>query len=511
MRDQTGNRPRPALLGLLLLGLTLPSPAAGLEAPAATGFVESKTFDRWPDPVVADCGLFPALLGKRIDFLRLVAQRDGAFQPIPFQVDEKDARGSIVLLSGKEANPEEANGLLEKGEELVFMARDCGDRVSREVFPPGIELGEELELQDPRSGSKGWVYLLYSESSPPPLSTQSYIRYQPAAACRPEGDCQVMKSRYYECRYYPQRPYFDPSKYPNVGFAHRHTSLTPEAGATGEDFCDRFKVRMTVAFLFGMLKFHVDENQINFYEVAYKEGPVRVIRNNKLVVSLPLGIKAPGAATNIIWYDTMVNVPLLIDIPFNPGYLYSYLEIRISDDHSPEAAGMKVYSSNNPGGCLVDGKTEGEAEERWNSDRDTWRLITGKQGTLMNRSIWDPHYLEQMKSVKVEYLDDDAKGDPPEEVPGMLGMIAQTNRVEGIKKDRYYSYLEYYYVPAFLFSGPGHTYRLGDEKTYLDIADRPIRLSAGKLGMESHYFGQMPPFEEAAATGTEQTTPPQAR
>jgi len=256
---------------------------------------------------------------------------------------------------------------------------------------------------------------------------------------------------------------------------------------------------MTVAFLFGLLKFHVDENQINFHEVAYKDGPVRVIRNNRLVVSLPLGIRAPGAATNIIWYDTIVNVPLIIDIPFNPGYIYSYLELRISDDHSPESIGMKVYSSNNPDGCLVDGRTEGEAEKHWNTDRDNWRLITGRQGTLMNRSVWDPHYLEQMKWVRVEYLDDANKPDPPEEVPGMLGMIAQTNRVEGIKKDRYYSYLEYYYVPSFLFSGPERSYRPGDEKSYLSIADQPIRLSAGKREMESHYYGQMPSFDEAAA------------
>jgi len=138
------------MLALFTLLLILPCPGPGAEAQDGPGLPpESKTFRRWPDPVVADCGLFPRLLGKEVRFLRLYARRDGAFLPIPFQVDEKDAKGNFVLLSGKEANPRDANGLLDKGEELVFMARDCGDRVRPEGLPPGIEHSEELRLQDP--------------------------------------------------------------------------------------------------------------------------------------------------------------------------------------------------------------------------------------------------------------------------------------------------------------------------------------------------------------------------
>jgi len=76
-------------------------------------------------------------------------------------------------------------------------------------------------------------------------------------------------------------------------------------------------------------------------------------------------------------------------------------------------------------------------------------------------------------------------------------VIAQTNRVEGIKKARYYSYLEWYWPPSFLFSGPGETYRVGDEKIYLNIADHPVKLRAGSNTMENHYFGQMPAYEQA--------------
>jgi len=181
-------------------GLDLP----GGEAPP--GVLERKSFGRWPDPIVADCGLLASLAGKRVEFVRLYAWAGGSFQPIPFQIDENDMQGNKVYPSGEHANPEAANGLVDKGEELVFMARDCGDRVSPEVFPPGVEISEEMELQDPLTGGKGWVYVLYSESAPPPISGADYITYEPVGSCPGEGDCQ---GKTMENRYFGQMPAYE--------------------------------------------------------------------------------------------------------------------------------------------------------------------------------------------------------------------------------------------------------------------------------------------------------------
>lgn len=473
--------------------------AGVLPAGASTPLPERKTIDRWPDPVVADCGLFPSLLGKKIEHVRLYASSGDSFHPIPFQIDEKDAKGHYIYPSGQKPTIHEANGTIDEGEELVFMARDCGDRVGAEALPQGVEQWEELELSDPLTGGKGWVYLLYSASNPLPHSQEDYITYIPAATCEGEGDCQIMRSRYMEDHFYPLAPYFDMSKYRNIGFAHRYMSNPPEAGGTGVNYVDRFKGRITMAFLFGRLKLHFDEGSVTFYESAYKDGPVRLIRNLQIIIRLPMGIKAPGIAVDLLWYDTIVDVPIVIDLPFDPKYVLSYVELKIGEDHGPGALGMMVYNSNNPAGCRIDGKMDEPAEIGWNTARDQWRLMTGPQGTIMNRSFWDENYLKQMKSIKVEYIDDATRPDPPEEHPGMLGMILQTNRVEGIKRARYYSYLEWYWPPSFLFSGPGHTYRVGDEKAYLNIADYPIRLASGTTSMNSHYFGKMPAYDRAEA------------
>ena len=180
--------------------------AEPISSEQAAALIEKKTLNRWPDPVVADCGLFSSLLGKKIEYLRVYAYYQGSFHPIPFQIDERDAQGNRVFTSGEKANPLDADGLLNKKEELVFMARDSGHRVKPEVFAPGVELWEEVELVDPLSQEKGWVYLLYSETKPPPLSSEDYITTIPKYECEGEGACNMVKSRYMEDHLYPLEP-----------------------------------------------------------------------------------------------------------------------------------------------------------------------------------------------------------------------------------------------------------------------------------------------------------------
>jgi len=149
------------------------------------------------------------------------------------------------------------------------------------------------------------------------------------------------------------RPYFDPALYPSNGFAHRHLSTPPEAGGAGVNSVGRFRGRLTLAFLFGALKFRVNEHATNACEWAYPDGPVRLIGKIRVFVDLPLGIKAPGVEVELIVYGSIVHVPTLIDLPFNPGHLYTCMELTIGEDHSSGAIGMRVYNSSNLQGVVV--------------------------------------------------------------------------------------------------------------------------------------------------------------
>ncbi len=462
---------------------------------ASASILKERTLKRWPDPIVADCGLFSSLLGKPLKGVRLLAWRDGRMQPIPFQIDERDANGDRVYLSGEEANPEDSNRQVDVGDELVFMARDTGDRVEAAVFSQGAEAWEEVELTDSLTGGKSWCYLLYTSAGNLPLSSDDYVHYEEAYHPPKGKPCPRVTSAYVDDRFYPMSPYFRTKDFPNNGFSHFHMANTPKAGGDNSNYVDRMKTRFEAVMFFGTFKWKIDENRITFHESAYTDGPVRIIRNIKVIISLPLGLKAPGIGVDLFWYDTIVDVPLVVNFPLNPATVFTYIQISLGEDQSPAAYGMLVFNSNNPGGMIVDGRMS-PMEKTWNIERDRWRLLAGPQGSTMRRSFWDPVWAQKMISLRVDYADDVLTPDPPEEWPGFMGCIVQSNRVKDIARGRYNSYLEWYWPPRFLYTGENGTYRKGDERTYLNMADHPVKLTVGTRTMESRYFGPMPKIDE---------------
>lgn len=480
------------LLGTAAVLLGLPAPRL---LPAAV--LQAKTLHRWPDPVVADCGLLPRLLGKPIADIRVGAWQEGRLRAIPFQVDERNGEGHRIYRNGEQGNPEESNGLLDAGDELVFMARDSGDRVSPDAFPAGAAAWEEMEIRDPITGGRGWCYvLLLSDPAVFPLSGEDYIRYDPhcSPADAPPGECVF--SRFVEDRFYPMPPYYTGKSFPNNGFSHRYMANPPGAGGDETNYVDRMKTRFEVALFFGSVKLNLDENRMTFYERAYTDGPVRLVRKIQLIMQLPMGIEAPGFAVDLLWYDTIVDVPMVVHFPINPGLVLTHIQITQGEDQSPGALGMLVYNSNNPEGMVVDGRMS-PMEKQWVNTKDFWRLLTGPQGSNLRRSFWDRQWEEQMVKLEVNFVDDLEKQDPPEEVAGYLGCILQTNKVKGIRPGTYASYLEWYWPPSFLFTGPGHTYRPGDERLYLNMADHPLQLVVGRQTVANSYFGPMPKIGEA--------------
>jgi len=465
--------------------------------------LQEKTLDRWPDPVVSDCGLLSKLHGKSIADIRVGSWREGKLLPIPFQIDERNQKGDRIYLYGEKANPGESNGRVDAGDEMVFMARDSGDRISPEAIPVGVESWQEMEIRDPITGAKGWCYVLcMSDPAAFPLSTKDYIRYDPSCHPKdaPPGECVF--SEFVEDRFYPMPPYFQTKQFPNNGFSHRYMSNPPSAGGDETNYVDRMKSRFEVALIFGTVKVHLDENKMTFYERAYTDGPVRLVRKIQLIMELPMGIEAPGFAVDLLWYDTIVDVPMVVNFPINPGLVLTYIQITQGEDQSPGAMGMLVYNSNNPEGMVVDGRMS-PMEKKWANPKDFWRLLTGPQGSNLRRSFWDAHWEEQMVMLEVNYVDDLRKKDPPEEVEGYLGCILQTNKVKGVEPGKYSSYLEWYWPPSFLFTGPDHTYRAGDEKLYLNMADHPLRLIVGKKTVDNSYFGPMPEIGEAFQPDTQ--------
>ena len=84
-----------------------------------------------------------------------------------FQIDECPPDGNFVFTKGPEANTEEANGILDNQDFLVFMAREAQDKAPENRIPPGAGSVVPVELRDPSKASSKWAYLVRFDKRAP--------------------------------------------------------------------------------------------------------------------------------------------------------------------------------------------------------------------------------------------------------------------------------------------------------------------------------------------------------
>jgi len=144
------------------------------------------------DPVVLEGKVLPSLLHSPPDRIVGFQWQDG-WVPIPVQIDERkvvdfgalydrDPSGITFLTyadvrtgAGADDDP-----TFDADDELVFMARDSGDRAANaETAPKGTLPGSSLELEitDPLDGHRAYLYLFRSDGSLHPDAGEQYVQY----------------------------------------------------------------------------------------------------------------------------------------------------------------------------------------------------------------------------------------------------------------------------------------------------------------------------------------------
>ena len=426
------------------------------------GILEKKTIDRFYDPIEIRSEILEGSLGEKISELSLYSFSNGSFRLIPFQFDEWTEDGYMVFDQGEEANDELGNGILDKQDMLVFMARDAGDKVSRNLWPKGASKGIEVEVLDPLTDNRGWCYLLLIPGSAPEISFRNNSTFNDKL--RIDGSTykiictnRVIKNKIYKT------------------IINEHVLVKPEAGGDGKDFIDRLKFRVSASLLFGMIRtgFHED----NFIGDAkkFKTGPVRSIVRQWFGVSLPFGLKSPKIEGDVYIYDTIAFAGAEIDVPFNPGYILTNYKMSMGYDlHYPNAFGMRWYNSNNTEGFLVDGVTS-PMETRFDGSFDSWRCIVGPNGWMVHRATWDEYYFSQA-DLKLHFTDDLKNHAPPENYPGSLGSYCTVSTVKSLQPRKYFLQIDWY-LPFDFYDPDG--LRLDIIEQIVNIRDDSLKIKVG--------------------------------
>ena len=265
------------------------------------------TLDRSIDPIELTGMGFPDIAGTEISQIRVFAYHDGQAIVIPFQVDQKNSRGEwvwdgLLLEAGEEQDDAIINddadppghAIFDENDLIVFMAHDAGERIASHGKTLGADSIAEVEIADPLTGGKCWVYVAsYHSSEVPALSDIQYVRYLPE-------EHRVI-GREYEFRY-----------------STEHNAVIDDLVVGGLSIFDRNKMRGTVTAGIGFLNTDIEFNEesIQGYDVGYISGPVRVIKRSVNYIRTRSGMESPGVNCDHFYYPWHSEVPMSISLSF---------------------------------------------------------------------------------------------------------------------------------------------------------------------------------------------------
>ena len=425
-----------------------------------------KTLERIEDPVIVEGKELKPLLGAKPEELSLMAWTGEGFEPVPFQVDERDAEGEYVYtmsVEGDKIAPSTAADQdpgLDSNDELVFMVFDTGDRCPEGSFPDGAEKGAEIDITDPVDGGKAWIYL-FAFKNEPPRSELDYVK----SIIDSRKKVQRIQARNYINEYVQNALYYN------------YISIVHSDGTRSPDLVDRLKMRAVVSVAFDIIKIPFALDEIVKSEiVAVKDGPIRVLTQGQGYLEGPANIRMNAGRSVLLNYPGFFILPIHLYVPLDADLLLSDVDLHGENDFNENAYGMYYYDEHNPWNpeVVLDGRmSRTEKDMDYKSDRE-WLVVTGPQGTFVGRAVYPSEW--DFVNKGLYYVDDPGFEDAPEDNPGSIAVGFNMENYIALKKGAF-DYCFHGYFPQ--------DFKVGDERMILDIMDRPLKVKVIEMSKDA--------------------------
>lgn len=415
---------RHALAALLLLTCGV---AAAAAAPVPLG--SCGPVNRLYSTVELPAGRLDRVGNPPLDHLGVLALRDGTLVPIPFQIDERRGR-KIALPEGPEPTDDDKPGVLDADDLVVFMACDVGSQAT----PPALAAypaWRELRIEDPLDHTIGFAYLVVADH--PPASDRRYVDYDAATDI-------VSTARY------------------RVGLVHAlpvYMGLSLD-GPLGPNVLDGLRLRAEATLLAGLVHWTLNEQQARNELIAWKTGPVRVVRRSRHHVKIGLGIELSAGVAHSYFAAQHVIAPGMLKLPFSPSIFFRDITAFAGADFR-DLAGWRFHAPGvPPEGFLIDGKPD-DAERAYKHDGGWFAVTHGHEALVVATTLSEN--LARAVPLGVTYVDDAARRAPPENAPGSVPLAGFRGRnLEDLEGGRYTFELRVYAMAR---------YRPGDESRVL--------------------------------------------
>lgn len=442
------------VLPLLLLALATPA----LGAPAALG--PCGPIGRMHDAIELPGGRLKRMKGTPIAHLGLVAFRGGRAEPIPFQVDERKGR-KLALTDGPEPTPDDSPGLLDADDLLVFMACDAGEPATPEAVAaaaPGVTAWREIRIDDPLAHHAGFAYLVVADA--PPATDRRYVDYKPAADLVSAAPYRVGM----------------------VNALPTYFALAPR-GSWGPNLLDGLRLRAEATLIAKLAHWSLNEQQGEHRMVAWKAGPVRVVRRSRHLVHVGFGIRLTAGTAHSFFYPEHVFGPGSLKLPISLGYFFRDIEAFGGADFR-DLRGWRYHGPGAPKeGFAIDGHMD-DAERAYRASGDWFVLTRGEEALMMVTRMSEN--LRKGVQLHLVYVDDGTRHAPPEAVPGAVPLVGYGGvGVEHLEAGRYTFQLYIFVLPR---------YQAGDETRILNEIDTSLTADVTAEGpLTSPGGGAAPP------------------
>jgi hypothetical protein len=304
------------------------------------------------EPLVLRGPELSALRNIRVDRLEVMALHDGKLAPIPFQVDAVMPDRSFAMSQGPQPTVRHQPLTVGPNDEMVMMMFDLSERVAAAQLPPDAL---EVAVKDLLGGPDRYAYIAVVNN--PRLSPARYVDYDP-------------KEEQIETEHY------------RLGFAREFPDdlrLQNHRGEQSRNLIDGFELRGSVALL-GMVHFKLSERDIESRLLAYRAGPVRVIRRLGHRIRVFLGIHSPQVSTVEFFYRDFAQAPFTMRFPLHA--LFRDIQGRIAMDFI-DLRGFSLLASGLDGPIQIGPGTAERQLDQWDDAPPAdWVALRG-DGRLM--------------------------------------------------------------------------------------------------------------------------------
>jgi len=325
-------------------------------------------------PVILSGHQMKELLGVNLDTINVYASDSrGQIRQIPFQIDERFPGGAYIFI----ANKIKGTGKISKKDELVFMARDAGPKVSLENFTFSSRFVQEVELKDLGTGKRAWVYIV-STHLPTIHTPIHYIQYDPV-------ENQVMGRTYYlsysRSMQNPSKPYWQASHQAFAWSEEGQTDIHQSYSSLTANLLRKSKLKIEVGTLADLMTWEIDLKDFETREVGHIIGPIRAIRKIRLQPEILPGLNLKGVTILQKHYDQFVTTS--IQGQMNPGVLAATSTLKVSyveDLSQMEELDLeirKLKNENSPQNAEFVQFTASQSQENGKTMKATtlWRLL----------------------------------------------------------------------------------------------------------------------------------------